>query len=61
MTDDYLAKRQRIVTSCYEDGTIESSITDEAGRVVKTIINTQEDHVRQSLIKLGWTPPQEIL
>lgn len=29
-------------------------------RISERIINTQEEQIREQLIKLGWTPPKEI-
>ena len=27
------------------------------GNVYKTVIKTQDEHIKEALIKLGWTPP----
>ena len=35
-------------------------IDRERRKVSELIINTQEEQIREQLIKLGWTPPREI-
>lgn len=51
-----------IKTQCFPDGRIEESISPSYSpfqELTKFILNTREEHVRKSLIALGWTPPGE--
>lgn len=54
---------ERIKTTVWEDGIIETLIEtpcgDVKGMIRRDIINTREQHVRDALIKLGWSPPKE--
>lgn len=36
-----------------------STMDDARTEVMRTVLKTQEEHIRQALIKLGWTPPPE--
>lgn len=49
---------KKVSTSILDQYKISSRITDIAGGYMQQVINTQEQQVRESLIKLGWTPPQ---
>ena len=51
----------RISTYIYGDGKIVQEIIHQSDDIMevimKQVIETQEQHVRESLIKLGWIPP----
>lgn len=47
-----------INTDVYNNGIIMQSMSDPIGNVSKRIIETQDNHTRQALISLGWTPPK---
>jgi hypothetical protein len=55
----------RIDTSVYGDGRIVQSLTEKdifsglERKILTQVIDSQEAHVRESLIKLGWTPPKK--
>lgn len=48
-------------TNVYPSGMIISELIEDAGtiaeRVMRSALNTQEQQIREALIKLGWTPP----
>lgn len=48
-------------TNAYPGGMIVSELIHDAGtiqeRVIRSTLNTQEQKIRDALIKLGWTPP----
>ena len=46
-----------VTTAPLECGKIVSDTTDVHGTVMRRILDTQEQQVRQSLIALGWAPP----
>lgn len=49
-------------TITYPDGTIVQDITSEFDGarelILRRVIHTREQHVRDALIALGWTPPK---
>ena len=51
-------------TSVFKDGRIVLEIFEVdpimklEQRILRQVIETQDQHVRESLIKLGWTPPE---
>lgn len=51
-----------VKTTPYADGVIGQEVYDEIDGIrqyiMRRIINTQEQQVRDALIALGWTPPQ---
>ncbi len=49
----------RLSTKALPDGTIEHSMESPLRKTVREIIKTRDEHVRQCLIALGWTPPAE--
>ena len=50
----------KLETKVFEGGVVQSEITDLAGQIMRRVLNTQEQHIREGLINLGWTPPPEI-
>ena len=48
-------------TGVYPEGLIVTEVIDDIGtyreRIVRQVLNTKEQQVREALIKLGWTPP----
>lgn len=50
-----------VKTSVYPNGMIVSELVDDIGtsfeKVMRTVMDTREQHIREGLIKLGWTPP----
>lgn len=47
-----------IKTDVFEEGIIKQSSKGAAGEeILRTVINTQEEHIKNALIALGWTPP----
>lgn len=52
-----------VVTTPHPDGTIEQSIYSNIARrreeILRQVIFTQDQQVRDALIALGWTPPKE--
>lgn len=42
----------------FKAAAISMELTQESTRIAKWIIDTKEQIIRDSLIKLGWTPPQ---
>lgn len=52
------------VTTDIQDGKIIQELTNQVGpdlteSMMRTIIDTKEEHVKEALIKLGWTPPKD--
>lgn len=49
-------------TNVYPEGLIVTEVIDDIGtyreRIVRQVLNTKEQQVREALIKLGWTPPE---
>lgn len=45
-----------VTTTPLECGKIVSDTTDVHGTIMRRILDTQEQQVRQSLIALGWAP-----
>lgn len=43
-----------------EGDEIHSSISDISGNHWKSICNTQEDQIKQCLMKMGWMPPEDV-
>ena len=56
-----MEQKYRITTTPFADGMIEqeefSEWTDLRESIVRQILDTKEQQIRQSLIALGWTPP----
>jgi len=51
--------KYKVLTKVFDNSIIESEIIDYAKNISRTIIDTQEQQVRESLILLGWTPPKQ--
>jgi gas vesicle protein len=49
----------RIETTPYTNGNIVSSITDQMGKITTQVIKTQDEQIKQSLISLGWSSPEQ--
>jgi hypothetical protein len=49
-------------TEVFKNGSINLEITSQSssirGDIFRQVLNTQEEQIRQALIKLGWTPPE---
>ena len=43
-----------------EDGLIEMCLKSEAQEIGRWVADIQDKAIRESLIKLGWTPPAEV-
>lgn len=55
---EFSSPRITVKTTPYPDGRIVQEITNDlAHELVRQVIDTQEAHIRQALIQLGWTPP----
>jgi hypothetical protein len=54
-----------VKTDVFANGEIHLNITSNIGNIngdlCRQVIHTQEQQVRESLIKLGWTPPSQQL
>lgn len=52
-----------ITTNLYQNGIIEQIIDYESydiqNIIMRNILNIKEDQIKEALIKLGWTPPNE--
>lgn len=48
-----------ISTKAFPDGRIEQELVDIRGRIMRQVINTQEEQIKKALVGLGWTPPNE--
>lgn len=57
--------KTEINTKTFENGWIESerierdALTDVVQKKTQQVLGTQEQHVREGLKTLGWTPPEE--
>lgn len=53
----------QVKTIIHTDDTIEQelyqNIGDRQERIMRWLMNTREEQIRQGLIELGWTPPRE--
>ncbi len=47
-----------VQTSFTNDGLIKQT-TEIGGQIIRTVINTQDEQIRNALIGLGWTPPEQ--
>lgn len=55
---DYRRWSSDVKTSVFPSGIIEQTI-DIAGSHTRRVMDTAEEHIREALIKLGWTPPAD--
>ena len=48
-------------TSVYPEGLIVTEVIDDIGtcheRLMRQVMDTKDQQIREALIKLGWTPP----
>lgn len=48
-------------TSVYPEGLIVTEVIGDTGthheRLMRQVMDTKDQHIREALIKLGWTPP----
>lgn len=48
-------------TSVYPEGLIITEVIEDLGiyrdRIMRQVVNTKDQQVREALIKMGWTPP----
>lgn len=48
-------------TSVYPEGLIVTEVIEDLGvyreRIMRQVVNTKDQQIREALIKLGWTPP----
>ena len=55
--------KYEVATKVYKNGIIEQDVNYDDGYLIKKlshrIMNTCDSHIREALIKLGWTPPKE--
>jgi len=49
-----------VKTTPFANGIIEQETTDIFNQTIKKVVNTQEEQIKQSLITLGWLPPEYI-
>jgi len=56
-----------VITKFSLGGVISQELIDQGGRLkeshrvlMRSVIDTREKHVREALIKLGWTPPKGV-
>ena len=48
-----------VSTKFFPDGRIEQELVDIRGRIMRQVIDTQDQQIKEALIKLGWTPPDK--
>lgn len=50
-----------ITTTPFPDGRIEQEVhgLDFSGLILRSVMDTKEQQIRDALIDLGWTPPKE--
>lgn len=50
-------------TNAYPEGLIVTEVIDDIGtyrqRIMRHVMDTQDKQIREALIKLGWTPPDD--
>ena len=55
--------KYEVATKVYKNGIIEQDVNyefyDERREISHKLMNTCNSHIRDALIKLGWTPPKE--
>jgi len=59
-----MKEKIKIETKIFKNGLISQELLNERdnGRmesILKIVIDTREEQIKQALIKLGWTPPKE--
>ena len=47
-----------VKTTITENGLIQTD-TNFMGRIIREVLDTKNQHIHDSLIKLGWIPPSE--
>lgn len=50
-----------VKTIIFESGFIENTVQSMTSDISRQIINTQDEHTKEALIKLGWSPPSDNL
>ena len=50
---------ERVETYTTEDKKVISDFYDLHGEILRTILDTQDKQIRDTLIQLGWTPPED--
>lgn len=49
-----------VQTDIWQDGVIMQTFLDGHKMLFRQVINVSEQHFKEAMIKLGWTPPPEV-